>query len=43
MAGKKNPKNINTNIPEGAWKRQPSNKVHRDKTVYTRKKKHKDK
>ena len=35
-------KNINSSVPEGKYFRQPSNKVHSDKTKYTRKNKHKN-
>jgi hypothetical protein len=34
-------KNINSTIPDGAYKRPPSNRVHVDKTKYLRKVKHK--
>jgi len=32
-------KNINADLPEGKWFRQPSNQVHKDKKKYDRKKK----
>jgi stalled ribosome alternative rescue factor ArfA len=35
-------KNINASVPEGKYFRQPSNKVHTDKSKYTRKTKHKN-
>ena len=35
-------KNINSSVPEGKYFRQPSNKVHTDKSKYTRKTKHKN-
>ena len=35
-------KNINTKLPDGKFFQKPSNKVHTDKTKYTRKNKHKD-
>lgn len=38
----KKQKNINASVPDGKYFRQPANKVHKDKTKYIRKPKHKN-
>lgn len=35
-------KNINADLPDGKYFQQPSNRVHKDKTKYNRKTKHKN-
>ena len=35
-------KNINASIPDGKYFQQPPNRVHKDKTNYNRKNKHKN-
>lgn len=35
-------KNINASIPDGKYFQQPPNRVHKDKTKYNRKTKHKN-
>lgn len=35
-------KDINANIPDGKYFQQPPNRVHKDKTKYNRKTKHKN-
>ena len=33
--------NLNKTLPDGKYFKQPANRVHKDKSKYTRKKKHK--
>ena len=35
-------KNINADLPDGKYFQQPPNRVHKDKTKYNRKTKHKN-
>ena len=35
-------KNINASLPDGKYFQKPSNRVHKDKTKYNRKNKHKN-
>lgn len=34
--------NLNKNLPNGKYFKQPANRVHKDKSKYIRKKKHKN-
>ena len=42
LAVMKKQKDINTMIPSGSYFHQPSNRVHKDKSKYNRKQKHKN-
>lgn len=37
----KDRKDVNVDLPDGKYFRQPPNRVHKDKKKFTRKKKHK--